>query len=131
MIFHYCRTSLIVFISEYHLRDEFNLGFPKLNSGHWEKLKFGTCSHNASVISYKRAKGNLHKHIVPLAIWNHLFLEFWLVDTWLFTQSRDQRAVTCLENVQELNIRWGKKLDFQLSHTQPLQQFQASGESRL
>ena len=23
-------------------------------------------------------------NIVPFAIWNHLFLEFWLVDTWFF-----------------------------------------------
>ena len=32
---------------------------------------------------------------------------------------RDQRAVTHLENVRQLNIRRGKKLVFQLSHRQP------------
>ena len=31
----------------------------------------------------------------------------------------NQRAVTRLENVRQLNIRWGKKLGFQLSHRQP------------
>ena len=44
----------------------------------------------------------------------------WFVDTWFFTHSRDKRAVTRLENVRQLNIRQGKKLCFQLSHTQPL-----------
>ena len=59
-------------------------------------------------------------HIVRLTIWYHLLLEFWLVDTWFFAQWRQQRAVTCLENVRQLNIRRDKKLGFQLSHRQPL-----------
>ena len=40
------------------------------------------------------------KHIVPLAIWHHLFHEFWLVNTWFFVQPRDQRAVTGLLNIR-------------------------------
>ena len=59
-------------------------------------------------------------HIVRLTIWNHLFLEFWLVRTWFCARWCHQRAVTRLENVRQLNIRWGKKLGFQLSHRQPL-----------
>ena len=59
-------------------------------------------------------------HIVPLTIWHHLFLKFWLVDTWFFTHWRHQRAVTHLENVRQLNIGRGKKPGFQLSHAQPL-----------
>ena len=53
-------------------------------------------------------------------MWYHLFLEFWLVDIWFFADWHHQRAVTCLENVRQLNIRWGKKLGFKLSHKQPL-----------
>ena len=61
-----------------------------------------------------------HTHIVCLTIWYHLFLEFSLVvDTWFFAHWRNQRAVTCLENVNQLNIRRGKKQGFQLSHRQP------------
>ena len=41
-------------------------------------------------------------------------------DTWFFAYPRDQCAATCLKNVRHSNIRRGKKLDFQLSHTQPL-----------
>ena len=56
----------------------------------------------------------------PNSIWHHLFLEFWLVvDTWFFAHWRHRRAVTCLENVNQLNIRRGKKLGFQLPHRQP------------
>ena len=50
----------------------------------------------------------------------HLFVEFWLVDTWLFAHWRHQRAVTRLKNVRQLNIRRGIKLGFQLSQSQPL-----------
>ena len=57
--------------------------------------------------------------IVPLTIWHQLFLEFWLVNTWFFAYLREQYAVTCLENVRQLNITRGKKLGFQLSNTQP------------
>ena len=39
----------------------------------------------------------------------HLFVEFWLVDTWLFAHWRHQRAVTRLKNVRQLNIRRGIK----------------------
>ena len=59
-------------------------------------------------------------HIVCLTIWYRLLLEFWLVDTWFFARWRHQRAVTCVENVRQLNIRRGKKLGFQLSNKQPL-----------
>ena len=52
------------------------------------------------------------KHTVRLTIWHHLFLEFWLVDTWFFIHWGHQRAVTRLENVRQLNIRRGKKLGF-------------------
>ena len=58
-------------------------------------------------------------HIVTLTIWNQLFLEFWLVDTWFFAYPRDQRAVTHLGNVRQLNIKRDKKLGFQLSQIQP------------
>ena len=55
-------------------------------------------------------------HIVRLTIWHQIFLEFWLVDTWFFAHPCDQRAVTRLENVHQLNTRRGKKLGLQLSH---------------
>ena len=57
-------------------------------------------------------------HIARLTIWNHLFSEFCLVDTWVFAHWRFQRAVTRLENVRQLDIRRDKKLSFQLSDTQ-------------
>ena len=38
-------------------------------------------------------------------MWTQLFLEFWLVDTWFFAYPRDQRDVTRLENVRQLNMR--------------------------
>ena len=61
-----------------------------------------------------------HTHIVCLTIWYHLFLEFWLVvDTWFFAHRCNQRALTCLENVNQLNIRRGKKQGFSMSHRQP------------
>ena len=59
-------------------------------------------------------------HIVPLAIWYHLFFKFWLVHTWVFAHWHHQHAATHLENVRQLNIRQGKKLGFQLVHWQPL-----------
>ena len=59
-------------------------------------------------------------HLVRLTIWYQLFLEFWLVDTWLFAHPRDQRAVTRLEYVRLLNISRGKKLSVQWSHRQPI-----------
>ena len=59
-------------------------------------------------------------HTVRLTIWHHLFLKFWLVDTWFFAHWRHQRAVTRLEIVGQLNIRRSKKLGFQLSHRPPL-----------
>ena len=52
-----------------------------------------------------------HSNIVPLAIRHHLFLGFWLVNTWFFAHPHDHRAVTCLNNIHQLNIRRGKKLD--------------------
>ena len=58
-------------------------------------------------------------HIVCLTIWHHLFLKFWLVNTWFFAHWRHQLAVTCLENVRQSNIRRGKKLGFQLSRRHP------------
>ena len=39
---------------------------------------------------------------------------------WFSTHPHHQHAVTCLENVGQLNIRWSKKLAFQLPHRQPL-----------
>ena len=45
----------------------------------------------------------INLHIVPLTIWYHLFLEFWLVDTWFFAHPQDQCAATCLKNVRQLN----------------------------
>ena len=49
---------------------------------------------------------------ICLATWHQLFLKFWLVNTWFFAYPLDQRAVTRLENVRQLNIRRGKKLGF-------------------
>ena len=43
-----------------------------------------------------------------------------LIYIWFFAYPRDQRTVTCLENVHQLNKWRGKKLGFQLSHRQPL-----------
>ena len=60
----------------------------------------------------------------------HLFLEFWLVDTSSFADWRHQRAVTCLENVRQSNIRRGKKLGFQLSHKHPPKKRVKSGIKR-
>ena len=59
-------------------------------------------------------------HIVPLTMRHHLFLELWLVKTWLFADWRQHRAVTHLENVRQSNTRRDKKLGFQLSHKHPL-----------
>ena len=61
----------------------------------------------------------LNENIVCLTIWSHLFREIWLVNIWFFAQGHQQRAVTYLENVRQLNIRRGKNLGFQLSHRQP------------
>ena len=38
----------------------------------------------------------------------------------IFAHWRHQHAVTHLENVHQLNDRWGKKLDISLLHRQPL-----------
>ena len=62
----------------------------------------------------------LSTHTVPLTIWYHLFLEFWLVNTWIFAHWRHQRTVTRLENERQLKIRRGKKLGFQLSEKHPI-----------
>ena len=35
----------------------------------------------------------------------------------IFAHPRDQRAVTRLQSVRQLNIKQGKKLSFQLSHS--------------
>ena len=59
---------------------------------------------------------------VRVTIWYQLFLEFWLVHTWIFAHWRYQLAVTRLENVRQLNERWGKKLDINLLHRQPLKE---------
>ena len=39
----------------------------------------------------------------------------------IYAHSRDQHAVTCPENVLQLNKGQGKELGFQLSHRQPLE----------
>ena len=54
-----------------------------------------------------------------LTMGHHLFLEFWLVDTWFFADWRHHRAITRLENVRQSNIRRGKKQVFQLLHKHP------------
>ena len=58
-------------------------------------------------------------HIVRLTMRHHLFLKFWLVDTWFFADWRHHRAVTRLENVRQSNIRRGKKLGVQFSQKHP------------
>ena len=58
--------------------------------------------------------------MVRLTMRHHLFLEFWLVDTWFFADWRQHRGVTHLENVRQSNIRRGKKLGVQLSLKHPL-----------
>ena len=82
-----------------------------------------TILHHGKKLNILSAADLLH-HILRLTIWrltiwHHLFLEFWLVNTWFFAHWHRQRAVTCLGNVRQLNIRRGKKLDFQMSHRQP------------
>ena len=96
--------------------------FPFLNAPFLYPLKI---SENCKVFWCFQGveKGLVHwkqmDHVVRLTIWHHLFLAFWLVDTWFCADWRNQRAVTRLENVRQLNIRQGKKLGFQLSHRQP------------
>ena len=57
---------------------------------------------------------------VRLTISYQLFQEFWLVHTFFFVYSRHQDISTRLENVRQLNERWGKKLDIKLSNRQSL-----------
>ena len=52
----------------------------------------------------------LATQIVCLTVWHQLILKFWLVNTSFFAHSRDQRSVTHLKNVRQLNKRRGKKL---------------------
>ena len=68
------------------------------------RLRFGL-SH---LRSHKFKHNFIDWHTVPLTIWHHLFLEFWLVDTWIFAHWRHQCTVTCPENVRQLDIRRGK-----------------------
>ena len=65
--------------------------------------------------------GLLYLHALALRITystydneTHRFFKFWLVDTWIFADWRNHRAVTRLENVRQSSIRRGKKLGFQL-----------------
>ena len=51
---------------------------------------------------------------------HHLFLKFWLVDTWFFADWRHHHAVTHLKNLPQSNIRRGKNLGVQMSHKHPL-----------
>ena len=53
-----------------------------------------------------------NNHIVRLAIWHQLFLEFRLVNAWFLAHPCDQRPVTRHQNVCQLNKRLGKKLVF-------------------
>ena len=64
----------------------------------------------------------IYSTLVRLTIWHHLFLQFWLVNTWFLLTDVTKSAVTCLESVRQLNIRKGKKLGFQLLHRQPHRQ---------
>ena len=57
-------------------------------------------------------------YIVRLTMWHHLFLEFWLVNTWFFVDWRHESAVARLENVRQLNKRRDKNMGFKLSHRQ-------------
>ena len=73
---------------------------------------------NCLILFHFHCCGSLQSYyIVPLTIWHQLFLKFWLVYTWFFAHSRDQWAVTRLENVRQLKIRRGKKLSFQFTCT--------------
>ena len=81
------------------------------------------CQHEDMLKRNSSIKTNFRNallHIVCLAIRDQQFLEFWFVFTWFFPHPHDQRAVTRLENVRQLNIRRGKKPGFQLSQRQPL-----------
>ena len=84
---------------------------------------FEIVAHSEKVLAFQSLLSQnlffITYHIVRLTISHHLFLEFWLVNTWFFAHWRHQRAVTRLENVRQLNIRRGKKLGSQLSHRQP------------
>ena len=57
---------------------------------------------------------------IHLTIWYQSFLDFWMVHTSVFVHPHDQKAVTRLENVGQLNERGGKKLDINLLNRQPL-----------
>ena len=99
---------------------------PKQNSSHMSflnlttKLSFEFSFRMFISNVYHKKRRIFALHTVPLTIWHYLFLEFWLVDTWIFVHWRHQCAVTCLENLRQLNIRRGKKLAFQLSQKHPL-----------
>ena len=63
--------------------------------------------------------GILLQQTVCVRIWYQLFLWFWMVHTWIFAHWRHQRAVSRLENVRQLNERWGKRLDISLLYRHP------------
>ena len=85
--------------------------------------KFSHCRSSYRNVLYRLVFLKDYGDIVRLTIWHQLLLEYWFVDTWCFAHPRDQRTVTRLENVLQLNIRRGKKLGFQLSHRQPPEDF--------
>ena len=53
------------------------------------------------------SKWGIVKHIVLLTMRHHLFLEFWLADTWFFADWSQHRDVTRLEIVRQSNVRRG------------------------
>ena len=58
-------------------------------------------------------------HIVRITVWHHLFLEFWLVNTW-FCSVKAPTYWASPRGCTPLNTRRDKKLGFQLSHRQRL-----------
>ena len=88
----------------------------KLQSAHTLSFPFSGQASLRVLCNKWQRKRKEHGHIVRLAIWQQLFLGFWLVNTWFSAYPCDQYAGTLLEIVRQLTIRRSKKLDFQLSH---------------
>ena len=58
-------------------------------------------------------------HIVRITVWHHLFLEFWLVNTWFYSVKAPTYWISP-RGCTPLNTRRDKKLGFQLLHRQRL-----------
>ena len=80
------------------------------------KSSLKECLFLSSIYLFKSKSTKKTSYTARVTIWYQLFLEFWLVYTWIFAHWRHQCAVARLKNVRQLNERWGKKLDINLLH---------------